>query len=719
MGSHDECSDTRPEIAVSVQGVGVACHGDWSYRKVGSEHVENHGTVGVDVDAGEASFQLSLPRHPLPPGFATEAVLDDCVLDFKPRLQFQGKGLVNGLLKLFTSTIEHQIPDAIQKTGCAALTTLASQNLTALLHDVNADVAPFVQPPRPLQRTSVRAGWVDLRHAALTGALEFALNKLVEPQLNVVLGELTHGGGDVDIPGLPLTLPLLAPGLAQIDLTVSALRVGGLNSWRMPAGGMFGAIGPDTLALRAALDRLNVRLAFSVAVHPLNSTVAAGTLVENGTLTAKMAMLDFSTRIMLGLDAEAGSALTVDERRAPSCILSLVDAASLNATRLNFSVSDLALSVHGDGTERDFDEVIDSVLSLSVCAFDKAIAPFVNAFAVSPVASAVNTRLADAIAEPSHHHCVSPAPDPGPAIAGTIVAAVLLVLSGGASIYVLTKLRRGKPARDIGSVNASEASDEVAREGLDASLLPLLPRVADCLGVHESVPCALQFGIPLLLLFNAALFLSSNSSTGASVSAVIKLGDERIESGSLFDFALTNSVRDMWNAKVYPLSLLIAGFSGAWPYLKILLMLCCWWIPTQRLGRRPRERILMAIDALGKWSLIDAYVLVLFMVAFSFHIELGEPGQIEPLTTVDVFVNAEVGFHTFVAATVLSLILTHVLLHLERRRFAPADDQPDTAPPMALRSAPPAPRQRSMFRARALIAFTAVPFPPGMRFCRT
>ena len=173
----------------------------------------------------------------------------------------------------------------------------------------------------------------------------------------------------------------------------------------------------------------------------------------------------------------------------------------------------------------------------------------------------------------------------------------------------------------------------------------------------------------------------------ASVSAVIKLGDERIESGSLFDFALTNSVRDMWNAKVYPLSLLIAGFSGAWPYLKILLMLCCWWIPTQRLGRRPRERILMAIDALGKWSLIDAYVLVLFMVAFSFHIELGEPGQIEPLTTVDVFVNAEVGFHSFVAATVLSLILTHVLLHLERRRFAPADDQPDTAPPMALRSA--------------------------------
>ena len=187
-----------------------------------------------------------------------------------------------------------------------------------------------------------------------------------------------------------------------------------------------------------------------------------------------------------------------------------------------------------------------------------------------------------------------------------------------------------------------------------------------CLGARDTVPGLMQYAIPALLLLNAALFISSNTSSGASVAVVINLGDTRIETGSLFDFALTNSVKDMWQAKVYPLSLLIAVFSGGWPYIKISLLLACWWAPRDLMGAKLRERILMAVDALGKWSLIDAYVLVLLMVAFSFHLELSEEGQLQPPSTVDVFVNPERGFYLFILATILSLILTHVLLHYER-----------------------------------------------------
>jgi hypothetical protein len=41
----------------------------------------------------------------------------------------------------------------------------------------------------------------------------------------------------------------------------------------------------------------------------------------------------------------------------------------------------------------------------------------------------------------------------------------------------------------------------------------------------------------------------------------------------------------------------------------------------------------MALDALGKWSLIDAYVLVLMMVAFHFHIT--QPGKDQPQVRPD------------------------------------------------------------------------------------
>lgn len=65
---------------------------------------------------------------------------------------------------------------------------------------------------------------------------------------------------------------------------------------------------------------------------------------------------------------------------------------------------------------------------------------------------------------------------------------------------------------------------------------------------------------------------------------------------------------------VYPLSLLIAVFSGAWPYIKLLMMLWVWLVPPSFFSERKRENVIMILDALGKWSLIDCYVMVLVCV---------------------------------------------------------------------------------------------------------
>jgi uncharacterized paraquat-inducible protein A len=73
----------------------------------------------------------------------------------------------------------------------------------------------------------------------------------------------------------------------------------------------------------------------------------------------------------------------------------------------------------------------------------------------------------------------------------------------------------------------------------------------------------------------------------------------------------------MWDAGVYPLSVLIALLSGGWPYLKLLLIGVCWVCP---LRVRRRETILQWLDALGKWSLLDSYVMVAMMVAFNFKV---------------------------------------------------------------------------------------------------
>jgi uncharacterized paraquat-inducible protein A len=117
---------------------------------------------------------------------------------------------------------------------------------------------------------------------------------------------------------------------------------------------------------------------------------------------------------------------------------------------------------------------------------------------------------------------------------------------------------------------------------------------------------------------NFALFLDSTISVGASVMAELDIGNNEITP----DPFLYGTVRDMWSAGAYPLSALVAFFSGAWPYIKLTSMFLCWILPTSVLKLGQRDNGLIWVDILGKWSLIDAYVMVLMMVAFNFTLEI-------------------------------------------------------------------------------------------------
>jgi hypothetical protein len=190
-----------------------------------------------------------------------------------------------------------------------------------------------------------------------------------------------------------------------------------------------------------------------------------------------------------------------------------------------------------------------------------------------------------------------------------------------------------------------------------------------CLASHPHVSTFWAFAIPLLLCVNIVLFVSGNTSLGASVKIRATLIGQVLNTPSLFDFTLANSVQDMWQAGVYPLSIIIAVASGGWPYVKLLLMLFCWFTSPMKLHKRRRERLLMVVDALGKWSLIDAYVLIMMMVAFRFHIAnpTGGASLPEEFLIMDVLVVAGWGFYGFLLATVSSLVLSHVMVHLHRK----------------------------------------------------
>jgi paraquat-inducible protein A len=77
------------------------------------------------------------------------------------------------------------------------------------------------------------------------------------------------------------------------------------------------------------------------------------------------------------------------------------------------------------------------------------------------------------------------------------------------------------------------------------------------------------------------------------------------------DYRLTHTVQLMWEAKLYLLAVLIAGFSVIFPFVKIAGIACAWLLMRPGAGR---TRLTATLAALGKWSMIDPLAVCLLVV---------------------------------------------------------------------------------------------------------
>lgn len=69
-------------------------------------------------------------------------------------------------------------------------------------------------------------------------------------------------------------------------------------------------------------------------------------------------------------------------------------------------------------------------------------------------------------------------------------------------------------------------------------------------------------------------------------------------------------MKEQWEAGIYPLAIMVVLFSGIWPFLKLIMLFLVWFVPTSKLSYKTREKILVILDALGKWSFFDCIILI-------------------------------------------------------------------------------------------------------------
>jgi paraquat-inducible protein A len=77
------------------------------------------------------------------------------------------------------------------------------------------------------------------------------------------------------------------------------------------------------------------------------------------------------------------------------------------------------------------------------------------------------------------------------------------------------------------------------------------------------------------------------------------------------EYKLPESVKLMWEMKLYLVSVLIVIFSIIFPIAKTVALIITWFL---KLRPDRRKRFIRVLESLGKWSMLDIFVVILLMV---------------------------------------------------------------------------------------------------------
>ena len=612
------------------------------------------------------------------------------------------RNIIIGILKIVLKLIKTNV---IEKN----LIKTMNEKLEEAFEIVNHIILNGVQPDK-LNITINKTDIADIRKSSIIGSVAYLLSNLTGADgplsLNNIINIFTNDTGIIHLKKIYDKEIMFDfnitdkdnNSLGNFEIYLDDLNVSGLNTWRD-----FNALEPyDPLQLLTYtnLDTLTINITFSLRIKLDNTSK----LVENKTILYEKAQLrtNLVNNKLIGylqfpFNDKKSLEYTNEECLNATCIIDLMDSngTGINALSLNETFTYITLEVkEGGDLEEGLDDTISKLTELFIKGFDNEIGRLINALLNTTIINFANKKVNEYLSSVNCPGIKDPDYSEVDVVktSAAVGACVGIFLMFIFSPYILCKaFKKKKEERmleenDINreatissDINKDEKEPE-PRYCIDSISIKWMkefgridPEGAS-LFLDPRIPLFFRIFLPLAILLTIALFVSSNSGTGASVFVVFHVG-RRIQVPSLFDFGLINSVHDMWVAGSWVLSLLVAVFSGFWPYMKLVLMLISFCLPASILSHKSREKILIILDATGKFSILDTYVMIMMLVAFHFHVQI--PVVIQSLAKdgaiVDVFVYAAYGFITLITGTLISLLLSHIITHLHRS----LDSHPD------------------------------------------
>jgi len=620
-------------------------------------------------------------------------------------LKFFGSSIEKLAAKLVDSSIMDTVKQKLPSFVCPMLQPIIEDNLTSLFHQANDMIREYQAKGDPLE-IPVYEEMVDLHISPIVDTARFLFGRFIGVDgpfnLSYIVDIFSKGTGvltlkDLYDEDLEFTFDIDSLN-ASLTLGIDDVILEGLKTWRD-----FRLLEPNdtsnvTLDSHTDLEMLAITLKWHIKVKVDGDMISTGgaTLSENATFYVKLVENVLNVSIQLASYDNLAQNYSNADCMNTTCMEALISPDSTGITYffINMTFENITLSADSGDLEEDIRHLINTVVGMFVDNYYKAIPSFVNGIVMTflpQINDLLQGLLADAFCDgvPDEEVIEVDVPVTVGSVGGaSVLTALLMVLPCSGLIMKKKRVadededaKDGAEMSDLATTyvegqtpKKTDKDDKYLFKGLKCGNKTLRQFLrVDVEGASmffdPRLSLATRVIIPLLLFCTIAIFLSANTGVGASVFVVMTFGKYReVTLPSLFDFGLINTVEDMWTAGVYPLAILVAFFSGIWPYLKVVIMIVAWFLPKKIFCEKSRGTLFEWLDILGKWSLLDSYVMIMMLVAFHFDIPfpIVNSRDISKPTDIQIFVYPAYGFLALIIGTLVSLLMSHVLLALHR-----------------------------------------------------
>lgn len=170
------------------------------------------------------------------------------------------------------------------------------------------------------------------------------------------------------------------------------------------------------------------------------------------------------------------------------------------------------------------------------------------------------------------------------------------------------KWLRTLPSRQVFRLLTAQKREQKIQSDLNSE--------SECMFRSQHVPAIVRWFMPFVLTGTIGLFLAGHLSVAAKIILLGNFAGQAFIVEDLNQFSMAQSTVLLWQGGGKGLAILILLVSGVWPYAKQLTTLALWFLPPTRVSISWRGTILLWLDFLAKWSMVDIFVIIIMIVSF-------------------------------------------------------------------------------------------------------